>query len=131
MTTEVVHQPGGVGPLSFADVEVELRDNNVHRSLTPTIKVLVCSWNVGNAPPKIEEIKDNWINPGPEVNIVAVGVQECAYKDEGGAAVDFPNKVSWVVVLCVPFTDMCSLRSTLHWETDSILCTRRRCWRCV
>ena len=81
--------PGqAAGPLSFDDVEVELRD-----SATPTLTVMVCSWNVGNAPPNRDEMRNHWITPGPEIDIVVVGVQECSYKESGGHNQDFPSKV--------------------------------------
>jgi phosphatidylinositol-bisphosphatase len=53
----------------------------------PGLKVLVCSWNVGNAPPPATFAP--WIPPGGGgSDIIAVGLQECAYtpptKEDGG-----------------------------------------------
>jgi hypothetical protein len=78
------------GVLSFDEVEVELREKP---SNVRSVNVMICSWNVGNAPPILEEMKAHWITPGPEIGIVVVGTQECEYKEEGGASTDFPDKV--------------------------------------
>ena len=81
-------------PLGFNEVEVELHENSDEPSDEPSdkpkVNVMICSWNVGNAPPDVEEMKNHWINPEPEVDIVVVGVQECQYKE---AITDFSDKV--------------------------------------
>ena len=49
------------GVLSFDEVEVELREKP---SNVRSVNVMICSWNVGNAPPILEEMKAHWITPG-------------------------------------------------------------------
>jgi len=57
---------------------------DVDVSLPHSLKLLVCSWNVGNAaPPKV---LDAMIPPrGGTYDIIVMGVQECTYHEEESA----------------------------------------------
>lgn len=59
------------------------------------LKILIGSWNVGNAEPNQEELRQYWINPTSDVDMIVVGAQECAYKTTTGEKQDphFDNLV--------------------------------------
>jgi len=71
-------------PVKLGDIEGEF----TQASAVAGLNVLVCSWNVGNEEPKEEELRQYLITPTDDTDIVAVGVQECAYKAANGEKQD-------------------------------------------
>lgn len=63
------------------------------------LNILICSWNVGNTEPEQEELRQYWINPTKDVDMVVVGVQECAYKTTMGEKQD-PHFDNLVKICC-------------------------------
>lgn len=59
--------------------------NVTDTKLTP-LKLLVCSWNVGNAqPPKLRSKLQQWIpEGGGDFDVIAVGLQESSYREKHG-----------------------------------------------
>jgi hypothetical protein len=79
-----------------APLRLDQIESQITTSKVAGLNILVCSWNVGNAEPKAEEISKYLINPTDDTDIVAVGVQECAYKAANGEKQDphFDNIVA-------------------------------------
>lgn len=55
------------------------------------LKVLVASWNVGNAmPPKSTVVISKWIpEGGGDLDVIAIGLQESSYREKTGSVGDF------------------------------------------
>jgi hypothetical protein len=55
------------------------------------LKVLVASWNVGNAmPPKSATLISKWIpEGGGDLDVIAIGLQESSYREKTGSVGDF------------------------------------------
>jgi hypothetical protein len=87
------------------------------------LNVLICSWNVGNAEPKAEEISKYWINPTDDTDLVAVGVQECAYKAANGEKQD-PHFDNIVAQSCGP--DFYEVSTHHLWEMRLYVFARKK-----
>eukprot|EP01065_Artemidia_motanka_P037848 TRINITY_DN46754_c0_g1_i1.p1 TRINITY_DN46754_c0_g1~~TRINITY_DN46754_c0_g1_i1.p1 ORF type:complete len:854 (+),score=166.02 TRINITY_DN46754_c0_g1_i1:57-2618(+) len=72
-----IHPPRSVPPVVRTD-SAPIRAEVGAGQLDP-IRLMVLTWNVGNAPPLAEEVEEWLPAEGEDLDLLAVGVQECAY----------------------------------------------------